>query len=310
MITIKEFSMLCECNIQTLRYYDRIGLLKPARVDDWTGYRYYNKSQAFEFIKIKNLQAADFSISEIKELMNKSNQEIYEAFSVKIEEQRKKLQTIVNTQKSYLEETEKMKELVENVVEFMGGQLSDENMLNEFGLSADDAEKVVKTTREYLGKWVEASTNNKEGGDQNSSDIRLEIGDEVVEGMKNVAKRISELDLSDIETDITLTNSSNEEAESPLADDDYEEVWSCHGWNHVYEFIEDIPSLDNDQLYNLVFRLAGEKDTKTISFPLYMLSAMLIREGAFGETSKGVNMGCQVNKSEDGENHFALLKRK
>lgn len=84
MITIKEFSMLCECNIQTLRYYDRIGLLKPARVDDWTGYRYYNKSQAFEFIKIKNLQAADFSISEIKELMNKSNQEIYEAFSVKV----------------------------------------------------------------------------------------------------------------------------------------------------------------------------------------------------------------------------------
>lgn len=310
MITIKEFSRLCECNIQTLRYYDRIGLLKPARVDDWTGYRYYNKSQAFEFIKIKNLQAADFSISEIKELLNKSNQEIYEAFSIKIEEQRKKLQNIVNTQKSYLEETEKMKELVENVVEFMGGQLSDENMLNEFGLNSDDAEKVVKTMREYLGKWVESSITNNGGDDQNASEIRLEIGDEVVKGMKNVAKRISELDLSDMETDISLTNSSDDEIENPLADDDYEEVWCCHGWNHVYEFIRDIPPLDNNQMYKLAFELVEEKDSKTISFPLYMLSAMLIREGALGETNKGVNMGCQVNQSKDGENHFTLLKRK
>lgn len=310
MITIKEFSRLCGCNIQTLRYYDRIGLLKPAKVDDWTGYRYYNKSQAFEFIKIKNLQAADFSISEIKELLNKSNQEIYEAFSIKIEEQRKKLQNIVNTQKSYLEETEAMKELVENVVDFMGGQLSDVNMLNEFGLNSDDAERVVKTMKEYLGKWVETSTNSREGDDQNSPEICLEIGDEVVEGMQNVAKRISELDLSDMETDISLTNSFDDEVAEPLDDNNYEEVWSCHGWKHVYEFIDDIPSLDNNQMYNLALKLTVEKDYRTISFPLYMLSAMLIREGALGETDNGVNMACQVTQSEDGYNHFTLFKRK
>ena len=65
MITIQGFAKLCGCNTQTLRYYDRIGLLKPERVDEWTGYRYYEEEQALQFVKIKNLQQADFSIEEI-----------------------------------------------------------------------------------------------------------------------------------------------------------------------------------------------------------------------------------------------------
>ena len=39
-MTIKEFSRLCGCNPQTLRYYDHVDLLKPVKVDSWTGYRY------------------------------------------------------------------------------------------------------------------------------------------------------------------------------------------------------------------------------------------------------------------------------
>lgn len=38
-MTIKEFSRLCGCNPQTLRYYDHVDLLKPVKVDSWTGYR-------------------------------------------------------------------------------------------------------------------------------------------------------------------------------------------------------------------------------------------------------------------------------
>lgn len=35
-MTIKDFSKLCKCTTQTLRYYDHINLLKPARVDGMT----------------------------------------------------------------------------------------------------------------------------------------------------------------------------------------------------------------------------------------------------------------------------------
>ena len=34
-MTIKEFASLCGCNTQTLRYYDKIDLLKPVKTDQW-----------------------------------------------------------------------------------------------------------------------------------------------------------------------------------------------------------------------------------------------------------------------------------
>ena len=63
MMTIKEFAKLCSCNTQTLRYYDRINLLKPAKTDEMTGYRYYSENQAMDFVKIKNLKDDDQMIT-------------------------------------------------------------------------------------------------------------------------------------------------------------------------------------------------------------------------------------------------------
>ena len=40
MYRIGEFSHLCQTTIKTLRHYDKIDLLKPARIDNFTGYRY------------------------------------------------------------------------------------------------------------------------------------------------------------------------------------------------------------------------------------------------------------------------------
>ena len=108
MITIQGFARLCGCNAQTLRYYDRIGLLAPARVDEWTGYRYYEEEQAMLFVRIKNLQQADFSIEEIKSLLGRNDDYVLAAFERKVEEQEQKLAKIRKIQKSYLEETMEM----------------------------------------------------------------------------------------------------------------------------------------------------------------------------------------------------------
>ena len=62
-MTIKEFAKLCNCNPQTLRYYDKEDLLKPKMVDSWTGYRHYSEEQAIDFINkipdIKYLLSTD-----------------------------------------------------------------------------------------------------------------------------------------------------------------------------------------------------------------------------------------------------------
>ena len=68
-MTIQAFARLCGCNPQTLRYYDKVDLLRPARVDRFTGYRYYDEEQALTFVKIKNLQLGGFAIEEIKPLL-------------------------------------------------------------------------------------------------------------------------------------------------------------------------------------------------------------------------------------------------
>ncbi|MBP5283011.1 MAG: MerR family transcriptional regulator, partial [Lachnospiraceae bacterium] len=100
-MTIKEFSKLCECNPQTLRYYDGIGLLKPVNVDPWTGYRYYDEAQAETYVKIKNLQKAGFTIDEIRSLLEQDDRAVYDAFEVKVKEAEERLREIKLIRQSY-----------------------------------------------------------------------------------------------------------------------------------------------------------------------------------------------------------------
>jgi hypothetical protein len=41
MLKIGDLSKLSRVSVKALRYYDEMGLLKPAHVDRFTGYRYY-----------------------------------------------------------------------------------------------------------------------------------------------------------------------------------------------------------------------------------------------------------------------------
>ena len=41
MLTIGQMSKVCGVSVKTLRHYDKIGLLKPQRIDEINGYRYY-----------------------------------------------------------------------------------------------------------------------------------------------------------------------------------------------------------------------------------------------------------------------------
>ena len=152
MMTIKEFATLCGCNTQTLRYYDKIDLLKPVKVDQWSGYRYYTKAQAIAFVKIKNLQAADFTIDEIKALLTMPDQQVCEAFDQKIAEQAQKLERIKEIQQSYLTEKTNMEKLVQSASDYLFHAVSDFEMLREFGMSPADGEAVIAKLKEFYEK--------------------------------------------------------------------------------------------------------------------------------------------------------------
>jgi DNA-binding transcriptional MerR regulator len=69
MIKIGYFSRLSQVPVKTLRYYDQIGLLKPARIDPFTGYRYYAISQLSRINRILALKDLGLSLEQIGRIL-------------------------------------------------------------------------------------------------------------------------------------------------------------------------------------------------------------------------------------------------
>lgn len=69
MLKIGEFSKIGQVSVKTLRYYDRMGLLKPAHIDRYSGYRYYSLEQLVRLNRILALKDLDFSLDQIAELL-------------------------------------------------------------------------------------------------------------------------------------------------------------------------------------------------------------------------------------------------
>jgi DNA-binding transcriptional MerR regulator len=70
MFRIGEFSRITRVTIDTLRHYDALGLLKPANVDPFTGYRYYSARQLSSLHRILALKEVGFSLEEIARILH------------------------------------------------------------------------------------------------------------------------------------------------------------------------------------------------------------------------------------------------
>ena len=69
MLKIGEFSKIAQVSIKALRYYDRVGLLKPAHIDRYSGYRYYSLEQLVRLNRILALKDLDFTLEQVSELL-------------------------------------------------------------------------------------------------------------------------------------------------------------------------------------------------------------------------------------------------
>ena len=70
MLKIGEFSKLSRVSIRMLRHYDEIGLLKPAEIDRFTGYRYYNPDQLPVIGRITALKDMGFQLADIVKILD------------------------------------------------------------------------------------------------------------------------------------------------------------------------------------------------------------------------------------------------
>lgn len=96
MLSIGEFSKLCMVTTKTLRHYDIIGLLKPLKLNEDNGYRYYGVKQFNTMFKIIRLKDYGFSLDEIMSLLEVDDDCLSNAMRVKH-----------NEMKVHLEQTER-----------------------------------------------------------------------------------------------------------------------------------------------------------------------------------------------------------
>lgn len=70
MYQIGLFSKMNRITTKTLRHYDELGLLKPAYIDELSGYRYYSNSQLPRLNKILALKQLGLSLREIQKIID------------------------------------------------------------------------------------------------------------------------------------------------------------------------------------------------------------------------------------------------
>jgi two-component system chemotaxis response regulator CheY len=98
---IGRLSKAVGVSVDTLRYYDEIGLLKPAYTSGETGYRYYSTEQSALMAQILELKAYGFSLAEIKAI-TACNQpssrltEVYQNRYWELLQEKKRLQTVID----------------------------------------------------------------------------------------------------------------------------------------------------------------------------------------------------------------------
>jgi len=141
MFKIGDFSKLSRISIRMLRYYDSKGLLKPNKVDDFTGYRYYSSEQIHMINKIHAMKEMGFNVSEIKILISDENSK--DQILVLLNSRKREIIDTVN------EEEEKLSK-VNTLIKMIS--MEDKNMKYEIAVKNMPKQKVA-SLRDTIPKY-------------------------------------------------------------------------------------------------------------------------------------------------------------
>lgn len=133
---IHEIAKLANVSVRTLHYYDEIGLLEPSQILE-NGYREYGKKELFRLQQILFFRELDFSLTEIREILDNPNFDLEKALSG----QRKLI-------KLKIERFEKLLKTVERTIEKRKENMKDEDLFEGF-----DEEKIEQYKKEAKERW-------------------------------------------------------------------------------------------------------------------------------------------------------------
>ncbi|MBM7578012.1 MerR family transcriptional regulator [Jeotgalibacillus terrae] len=171
--TVQQLAKLSGVSGRTLRYYDEIGLLKPARLSS-SGYRIYGQKEVDLLQQILFYRELEVSLEEITSIIHHPDFDLISALQQhvqKLQEKHARLEQIISTVQKTIENKEggtlmtdeekfegfKKKLINENekkygkeVREQYGDEVVDDSNAKMMGLSEDDFKKMQEVEKEFL----------------------------------------------------------------------------------------------------------------------------------------------------------------
>ncbi len=163
---IKEFAELTGVSVRTLHYYDEIGLLKPACVDEHTGYRFYDENSIIRMQEILFYRELDFPLKSIGEFLSSTNYD--------------KEKALFEQKKLLILKKERLEKLISAIDDAMKG----ENVVSVF-----DNSKFEKHKAEVKERW--GTTNAYKEYTEKTKDYSRDKWDNLVGGMDDILKEFS-----------------------------------------------------------------------------------------------------------------------
>lgn len=178
MYKISEVAAISGVSIRTLQYYDKIDLLKPKLINE-VGYRFYTDKEIEILQQILFFKELDFSLDEIKNILNSDNYDKEKSLRSQKElliEKRKRLDRIIKT----LDKT------INSIKE--GEKMNKEEMFKGFDTTdideqkakyADETKKLYGNTDAY--KESKKKTSNYSKNDWNN----------IMEGVNDIFRKLA-----------------------------------------------------------------------------------------------------------------------
>lgn len=142
--SIGEMARLHNISVQTIRHYDKVGLLKPSYINENTGYRYYSAKHFVILDLIKQCKAMGLSLDEIKALIAD-----YTSFD--------SILNIISNQKEIIDNKIKELDSIKNNITFLEERIkkSLEEGMDEVFIKYNEERKFIKynNTKRYTEEF-------------------------------------------------------------------------------------------------------------------------------------------------------------
>ena len=193
---IKEFASFTGVSVRTLHYYDEIGLLKPAAVDRYSGYRFYDESSLLRMQEILFYRELDFSLKSIKEILSSPDYNKNEALK-----QQQKLLIL-------------KKERLERLISAIDGAVKGEAVMTAFDNSEFENYKA-----EVKEKW--GNTDAYKEHSEKTKDYSTDKWNSLAGGMNDILAEFSECRKNGHSPDSAEAQSLVQKLQSHISDNYY-----------------------------------------------------------------------------------------